>query len=57
MNEILQKIIQDLEFAGDDLREALRLASAVESLLILPLIKQVNETRIEVNSFMSARIH
>lgn len=55
MNESLEKAVHDLGFASDDLREALNKGSAVESLLLLPLIKKVNEARIEVEAYLSAR--
>jgi len=55
VNESLEKTVHDLVgFASDDLREALNKANAVEALLLLPLIKKVNETRIEVEALLSA---
>jgi len=40
MNESLEKTISNLELASDDLRKALHNATAVESLIILPIIKK-----------------
>ena len=56
MNEELEKVEHDLGFASDGLREALHTASAVEALLLLPLIKRVNEARNEVAALFAARI-
>ena len=56
MNEALEKVEHDLGFASDGLREALHKASAVEALVLLPLIKQVNEARNEVAALFAARM-
>ena len=56
MNEALEKVEHDLGFASDGLREALHKASAVEALVLLPLIKRVNEARNEVAALFAARI-
>ena len=56
MNEALEKVEHDLGFASDGLREALNKASAVEALVLLPLIKRVNEARNEVAALFAARI-
>ena len=55
MNESLEKAEHDLGFASDDLREALHKASAVEAIVLLPLIKLVNEARNEVAALSAAR--
>ena len=55
MDELLQKIINDLDFVKDDLRHANSQGTAIESLVILPLIKQATELRIGVNSLINAR--
>jgi hypothetical protein len=55
MNEALEEVELDLGFASDGLREALRKASAVEALVLLPLIKRVNETRNDVAALIAAR--
>ena len=56
MNEALEKVEHDIGFASDGLREALHKASAVEALVLLPLIKRVNEARNEVEALLAARI-
>jgi hypothetical protein len=56
MNELLEKVEHDLGFASDGLREALHKANAVEALVLLPLIKQVNDARNEVTALFAARI-
>jgi len=48
MHEALEKAEHNLGFASDGLREALREASAVETLVLLPLIKRVSEARNDV---------
>ena len=55
MNESLEKTEHDLGFASDDLHEALNQANAVESLVLLPIIKRVNEARNDVAALLAAR--
>ena len=55
-NEELEKVEHDLGFASDGLRMVLNKASAVEALVLLPLIKRVNEARNEVAALLAARI-
>jgi len=56
MNESLEKAEHDLAFALDDLRDALRKASAVEALVLLPLIERVSEAWNEVTALIAAQI-
>ena len=55
MDELLQKIINDLDFVQDDLRHANSQGTAIESLVILPLIKRATELRMGVNNLIDAR--
>ena len=54
MKESLEKSEHDLGFASDGLREALHSATAVESLVLLPLIKRTNELLNDVKALRSA---
>jgi hypothetical protein len=54
MNESLEKTVHDLAFASDNLREALHKANAVESIILLSIIKKVSEALNEVQSFQLA---
>ena len=55
MNEELVKAQHDLGFAVDDLRAALSRATAVEALVLLPIIKAVADARNTVVVFDNAR--
>ena len=55
MEELLQKIINDLDCIQDDLRQANHIGTAIESLVILPMVKRVTELRMGVNSLAKAR--
>jgi hypothetical protein len=55
MNKALKKAEHALGFASDGLREALTEANAVEALVLLPLIKRVNETRNKVAALLAAK--
>lgn len=55
MEETLEKVVHDLQFAGDGLREALKQANAVESLMLLPLIGRTEELRRNISAFAAAR--
>ena len=55
IKEALTKATHDLEFASNDLREALGLSSAVESLVLLPIILEVNKAREAVRAFSFAK--
>ena len=56
MNESLEKAEHDLAFALDDSREALRKASAVEAIVLLPIIERVSEAWNEVTALIAAQI-
>jgi hypothetical protein len=55
MNEALEKVNYCLGLASDGLREALHKASAVEALILLPLIKRVAEARTDAAALVTAR--
>jgi uncharacterized FlgJ-related protein len=55
MKDSLEKAVTSLNSASDNLREALREGSEVESIVLLPLIKNVNETLISVEYFLNAK--
>ena len=55
MNESLEKVEHDLGFASDGLREALHKASAVEAMVLLPIIGQVAAARNDVAALIAAR--
>ena len=55
MNESLEKTIHDLDFASDNLREALHKANAIEAIIILPIIKKVAEVLNDVKLLQDAR--
>jgi hypothetical protein len=54
MKEALEKVNYCLGLASDGLREALHKASAVEALVLLPLIKRMAELRTEVSALVAA---
>lgn len=55
VDESLVKADHDLTFASNDLREALNSASAVESIILLPLIGQVVSINRAVVQLLAAR--
>lgn len=55
MSEHLNKAKHDLQFASDELRLANRHATAVESLLLLPIIGQVAESIRSLQALIAAR--
>lgn len=55
MNETLVKIQHDLSFASEGLREALKNSTAIEALILLPLVKRVNDTINDVVALREAR--
>jgi hypothetical protein len=55
MNETLTKILHELEFADEDLRQALKLGTAVDGIVIIDLIKRNIETLNAVKSFQNAK--
>lgn len=55
MNEALVRVEHELGCASDGLRDALKTATGVEALLLLPLIKRVNEARNDVAALREAR--
>lgn len=55
VQECLLKTIDSLEFAASDLREANRQATALESLLILDVIREVVAAKSRVLAIQSAR--
>lgn len=54
MNDALENAKRSLCAASDELREALHVASAVEAIVLLPLIKRVNDARNEVAALYAA---
>lgn len=56
MNRALKNVEIYLEDASDGLRAALHMSSETESLILLPLIRRVNDTRNEVAALLSAHI-
>ena len=56
MNELLENAKHFLCLTSNNLREALHHSSSVEAIIILSLIKLVNESRIEVDALANARI-
>lgn len=54
MNESLKKAIEQLEKASANLRDALHGSGCVESLVLLPIIGQVNEAKNQAAVFLSA---
>lgn len=55
MKASLEKTITSLSFASDNLRDALNESNAVESIILLPLIKTVNETLTSVENLLQAK--
>lgn len=55
MDEILTKVEHDLDFASEGLRLALQSCTALESIVILPIIKHIQEARLDVAVLISAR--
>jgi hypothetical protein len=55
MNESLEKTIHDLEFASDDLRQALHNANAIEAIILMPIIRKIAEALNDVKSLQDAR--
>jgi len=55
VSEHLDKANDDLQFASDELRLAIRHATAVESLLLLSIIEQVNKSISSLNALIAAR--
>jgi hypothetical protein len=56
MNEALTKTVHSLQFAAGDLREALAKASAVEALLLYPILERVEHARAMTMHLTSARV-
>ena len=54
MDESLEKTIHDLAFASDNLREALHKANSIEAILLLPIIKKVEEALNDVRNLHDA---
>ena len=54
MEETLQKLVHDMGFACEGLQEALKKASSVEGLVILPLIGRASELRRDVEALLQA---
>jgi len=55
MNEALDKVKHSLDFASDELRQALHKASPIEALVLMPILKQVVEARNHVWALCVAR--
>lgn len=55
MDELLQKIMDDLCFARDNLRDAHGKASAVEALLLWDMIGKANDLLVSVERLYNAR--
>ena len=55
MEELLQKIIDNLDIVQDDLSRANSQGTAIESLVILPLIRQSTELRMSISNMAKAR--
>ena len=56
MEETLQKLVHDMGFACEGLQEALKKASSVEGLVILPLIGRASELRRDVEALLDAHL-
>jgi len=56
MNEALTKATQSLQFAASELREALAKATAVEALIVYPILERVGQARSMTAELASALV-
>lgn len=55
MNEDLQKAMEAAKFAANDLRAALAKATAVEAILLIPMISEAEGLSASVKNLLDAR--
>ena len=55
MNEALQKALDSAEFLRDELREAMENGTAVESMILIPMIEQAAKMADTISHFMANR--
>lgn len=55
LDEFINQAIESLKFACEDLRSANRIASPVESMLLLDVLEQVAKAQLRVEAIQSAR--
>ncbi len=55
MTEDLQKAMEAAKFAANDLREALAKATAVEAILLIPLISEAEGLAANVKTLLDAK--